>query len=47
MNVDVVTGIIVTIEMEIINYIVHGKIKNCEDIKSTGNGELTAKSANL
>ncbi len=27
-NVDVVTGIIIPIEVEIINYIVHGKIKN-------------------
>ena len=47
MNVDVITGIVIPIEVEIINYIVHGKIKNCEDIKSTGNGDLTAKSANL
>jgi hypothetical protein len=27
-NVDVVTGIVIPIEVEIINYIVHGKIKN-------------------
>ena len=37
MNVDVITGIVIPIEVEIINYIVHGKIKNfLEDIKSTG-----------
>ncbi len=45
MNVDVVTGIIDSMKMELINNIFcHEKIKNCKDIKSTGRG-LTTESA--
>ena len=48
MNVDVVTGIIVAMKMDLKNNWSHGiKMDETADIKSTGNGDLTAKSANL